>query len=142
MTVLCFDPGVTTGMSVMHNGHDILDYTSKPWSVVMGTEFPQWSMVRHFIHRFQPHIILYETFHCVTLKADFTPLEVIGAIKATAQYCGYNLDKQLIARTPHSRMFATRRYGEPELPSIHARAATNHIVSWLYTEHNVREFVR
>lgn len=127
--IVVFDPGKTTGYCVMGK-------IAGEWEVVVAGEFPEGIMVETIITCLDPtptHI-LYERFHLVSLAVDKTPIEVIGVIKHMARTHGYTEDNNLlVGRSPGDRYFAVRRFkGEPKHSSIHARAAINHAVSWLY----------
>lgn len=128
---MCFDPGVTTGYSVVELGDD--------WATVIDAgEFNEFHLVRSLVDKYQPDYLLYESFHLVSTAIDKTPIEVIGAIKALI-----GADYPLIAVPPASRKFAVVRYGKPmfkDISSVHGKAATHHLVAWLYHKHAYRNF--
>jgi len=124
MRVLSYDPGKSTGWC-------ILEGTNTEQKLIAAGEIPDWHGVKDTINKFQPDVIVFETFQLYAWKAQslswntFLPCEVIGVIKFIAE----ELDIPCIGQGPAQRVFFTddrlKACGITS-PSKHAKDAIRH----------------
>ena len=102
MIILSFDPGG-------HTGWCILEGNKTEQKLIASGEIPDWHGVKDIINKYQPDVIVYETFQMYPWKSQaqswstFIPCEVIGVIRFIAE----EIDTPCVGQQPAQRVFFT-----------------------------------
>ena len=90
MRIIAFDPGATTGVAE-------LEINQRLFTIVTHQLPNAHAVLWDTLNRMRPDIIVYEQFlHQQRIKADYTPVEMIGVIKLYAAFH----EISLVGQTP------------------------------------------
>lgn len=131
--VQAFDPGGTTGFI------ELLVSFDEPVKILRHDEFKTFTKVNEYMEKSNDTnlIVIYETFHILTMYANPIPLEVIGVIKYLSILKGITLYPQ----TPDTRHFAGKRYPrETRNIKSHTESALLHSMTYCYFKLGINKF--
>lgn len=126
-TVITFDPGGTTGFSV-------IEVVNGVGRLVAYGQFPTFLGLPNIDKYIKGKVdVVYEDFYLVKVNVDLAPIKVIGAIQYWASVLRINNDIRIYKQSPGERMFVDKRFSKP-YPHVrdHARSALLHGMAHLY----------
>lgn len=127
LRVQSYDPGGTTGFVEMLFSFD------EPVKLLRHDEFNTWTKLDQLMIKDEDTslIVVYETFHVLTLSANPIPLEVIGVLK----YLARQRNIITVPQTPDTRLFAKRRFPmQVKDFNSHTESALLHCLSYAYNK--------